>query len=291
MKQSIAFLAAILILTLQACLPNPLDIQVPQAPPKIAVSSTVIDNNSLFVLASYSVSSLMNLDDTTGGQNPTGVGGMLIKNAMVVLSSDAGTDTLVKMYDGMYGTTRLNLSPFKQYQLFVKDLDNGRSVTATTTYIPLPKITEVKPAISRTSEDTLVKLHIAVKDNVASTGFYLMSYSTTSQYNSRAGSTDFPVSTINTTKKLELFSNADALNGTITRDFILEVGNDADTLYVHIGQIERRYYEYLTAYKRTGSLFNQLTGEPINLPTNVTTGLGYFSLYHAQRKVFFLKDY
>lgn len=286
-----ALVICILVLSLQACTPKPLDIHVAQAPPKIAVSSTVIDNHNLFVLASYSVSSMMNLDDTTGGQNTMGIGGMLLKDAMVVLISDAGTDTLTMVTDGIYATTSVNLSPFKQYQLLVKDLRNGRSVTATTSYIPLPEITETKLVVNRTSEDTIAKLRITLKDNLSGANFYLMSYSTTARSNSGAGSKDFPVADMNTIKKLELFSNADALNGTITRDFTLQTNNGSDTLYVHIGQIEKKYYEYLTAYKKTGSLFNQLTGEPINLPTNVKTGLGYFSMYEAQRKVFFLSDY
>jgi hypothetical protein len=91
-------------------------------------------------------------------------------------------------------------------------------------------------------------------------------------------------------KRLELLTDADAKGDIIDKSFELLV-SPSDTVVVTVGKIENHYFKYLDAYKRTGYLINQLTGEPINLPTNISGGFGYFSLFVPQRKVFNLKEY
>lgn len=279
--------------TYTACTPKPLDINVTQAPPKMVIANTVMDNNTLLLMATYSINSLNNLNDTSGGASPSGIGGMLIKNAMVVLRSDTRSDTLQKQTDGIYSSDHLGLIPYANYTLWVKDLDNGREIVASSAYSPAPEIMEIKPVITRTAEDTIVKIHIVMDNSPAYTGFFVMTYGTLNPKSASTlpGNAKFPVASVDAIKTLELFTGSDAINGTISIDFILNDIASDDTLFVQIGQIEKRYYEYLSAYKRTGSLFNQLTGEPITLPTNVLPGLGYFSLYEARRNIFFLKDF
>ena len=89
-------------------------------------------------------------------------------------------------------------------------------------------------------------------------------------------------------KQLELLqSNATAA---LSHSFTIKA-SAGDTLVVQVCRVDGGYYKYLQAYKRTGYLINQLTGEPINLPTNVQTGYGYFALCKPNRYVFDMKEY
>jgi Domain of unknown function (DUF4249) len=62
-----------------------------------------------------------------------------------------------------------------------------------------------------------------------------------------------------------------------------------DTLVVALSNIPKDYYEFLSAYKRSGNLFTQLIGEPINLPTNVQGGYGYFAMIRPKLKLVILE--
>jgi hypothetical protein len=59
---------------------------------------------------------------------------------------------------------------------------------------------------------------------------------------------------------------------------------------VALSNIPKGYYEYLAAYKRSGNLLSQLTGEPVNLPTNVQGGYGYFALTKPSIKTVILQE-
>ncbi|MBK8699366.1 MAG: DUF4249 family protein [Saprospiraceae bacterium] len=52
-----------------------------------------------------------------------------------------------------------------------------------------------------------------------------------------------------------------------------------DTLAVALSHITKEHFNYLSAYKKNGSIFNSLLSEPVRkFPTNVKNGFGFFSL-------------
>jgi hypothetical protein len=65
----------------------------------------------------------------------------------------------------------------------------------------------------------------------------------------------------------------------------------SDTIAVTLSNISEGYFKFLTAYRKSGSLFNQITGEPIDYPTNVVNGYGYFNTYYPDVRVFDLSVY
>ena len=80
------------------------------------------------------------------------------------------------------------------------------------------------------------------------------------------------------------------VTGELTQQYTLKL-SPRDTLIVQVARIDEGYFKYLQTYKRTGYLINQLTGEPINLPTNIQTGYGYFAIYKPHRYVFALQKH
>jgi hypothetical protein len=274
------------------CQPKPIDIEIEQGAPILTISSATTDKNTLVVSVGYSTNSLKSLDDTTGG-TPKIPAGMLLRNAVVTLSSSHNSriDTLPLLMDGIYGSTELDLVENVPYTLNVFAEGKGLIGTATTTYFDAAEPQTVLPGVKRTQVDTSVRLALNWP-RVNTDDYYFVSYFTTKQkrrykpspYAMAASLASFQPA------QLFLFSAADARHGSIAANLPLHCSGN-DTLIVHVGKIDQAYFNYLTSYKKTGVLINQLTGEPINLPSNVMKGLGFFTLSVPARYQFFLNEY
>ena len=275
-------LTTALIGLLLGCQPPALPIDVQQEAPKLALASSVIDANTVFVAVTYSTNSL----NTVAGNQ------LSVPSALVVLSSAESRDTLRQLYPGLYGATSLNLEPNSVYTLTVSDNVAGSSVTGSCSYVPLGTVNAVKPTVSRTASETTVSLRVDVQDDLSQTDYYVMNYSKVNPaaVPTAIGVSNFQAFGVSSIKKLELFSDADAVQGRIVRDFPLNI-DPTDTLYTSVSRIEKGFYEYLTAYKRSGSGFIDLGSEPVTLPTNVVPGLGYFYLNETKRSSFILTSY
>ena len=64
-----------------------------------------------------------------------------------------------------------------------------------------------------------------------------------------------------------------------------------DTIAVTLSNISEGYYKFLSTYLKSGNIINQITGEPIDYPTNVNNGYGYFSAHYPDVKIFDLGKY
>ena len=52
-----------------------------------------------------------------------------------------------------------------------------------------------------------------------------------------------------------------------------------DSIAVTLSNISKNYYNYLVLRNESGSLYNQLNLEPLNYPTNVVNGYGFFNAH------------
>ena len=275
------------------CSPLPIPITIEEAKPKIAISSTAIDANTVMVIASYSINSLANLNYSTTGNSPALPDGILIDKALVTISDGTKVYTLDKIYPGVYVNNNMNLKEGMQYNLSVKDLQEGKQISANTTYYETLKADKLLPIVTRKPKDTTIQLKMRLLDNAATINYYVMAYDhiNPSTVPSPVNSPNFSIVDISAVKKVEIFSSAEAVNGVIDKTFTILDTKPTDTLFVHYGKIDKGYFNYLSSYKKTGSLINQITAEPITLPTNIITGFGYFALYNVEREFFDLKKF
>jgi hypothetical protein len=277
-------LAAVLF---QSCKPKPIDIAVPQQQRKLAISSAMYDEHTLFVSAGYSVSSMQRLSDTTSepGAAP-GSGGLTVNDGLVTITDAAGrTDTLPRVASGLYGNRDLRLSPGARYTLRVLDRATGIAASAETVYEPTPQVALLQPRVQRSATDTAVRLRYRL-EGVQPGEYYFVSYTSVSvKGGGLAGKVGLAALNAFEPRKLELISGSDALAGVLENEVPL-FAKGSDSLYVHCGRIEKAYFEYLAAYKRSGNLVSQLSGEPVHLPANIRSGYGYFALYLPERRLF-----
>lgn len=271
--------------------PKPLTIDIPQRKDEPVIASTMPDDRTLLVSAGYSLDAITNIDDSTN--NSRIPKSMLIDSGMVSISEAGGTArNLTKVSAGMYATTGLQLKEGSTYTLQVADYRKGVTATATTTYMPQPTRGQVVPAyMGDKNGDTLFKLSVTIPD-AQKGAHYFMGYTTTRQL--RENVKLFTQSPSQNTaaiagfepKQIEMIQSN--VTGELTQQYTLKL-SPRDTLIVQVARIDEGYFKYLQTYKRTGYLINQLTGEPINLPTNIQTGYGYFAIYKPHRYVFALQ--
>ena len=63
-----------------------------------------------------------------------------------------------------------------------------------------------------------------------------------------------------------------------------------DTLAVMLSNVEEDYYNFMKLREDTRFGLAAAIGEPINYPSNVEGGLGFFSLYAPDVRVFILEN-
>jgi hypothetical protein len=271
-----------------SCKPKPIDIDVPQKKATITVSSACLDAHTVAVLATYSSTSLQQLLDTNKENGKLVIPkSLLVDSALVTIRTVGGnTDTLSINSDGLYVKNGLDLQPGVQYVLTVIDHRKGMTAFATTTFQPTPGVEYLLPEKVNSGKEIITRLKVRL-NNARPDDFYFLSYNTLR--NARENAIPLPMNqralNLFVPKQIEVFTGEGSSNGLLEKALTLQVKAD-DTLVLQVAQVDKAYYEYLKAYKRTGALINQLTGEPINLPSNVSGGLGYFSLYQPVRRLY-----
>ena len=256
----------------------------------LVVSAATTDEHTALVSAAYSINSLLSLEDTVNGANLPA--DMLLGNATLTLAGPNGKpDTLQYLADGLYGNRSLNLRPGATYNLDIYQPGKGLVATASTTYFPAPDIDTMLIKVDRTAQDTTITLTVKL-GSVAKSDYYFVSYHSSVKGRKGGTSPDAMPATLASfsPKQLTLLSGEEMQQGSLVKTIPLTCRSN-DTLLVHAAKIDKAYYDYLTMYKRSGALINQLTGEPINLPSNVVKGLGYFALSVPVRSVFYLQDH
>lgn len=273
--------------------PKPLTIDIPQRKDQPVIASTMPDDRTLLVSAGYSLDAITNISDSNSNNKiPKS---MLIDSGMISIAEAGGTArNLTKLSAGMYATTGIQLKEGSTYTLQLADYRKGVTATATTTYMPQPARGQVTPTyIGDKNGDTLYKLNVTIPD-AKQGAHYFMGYTTTRQLRenvkllTQSPSQNAAAIAGFEAKQIEMIQSN--VTGELTQQYTLKL-SPQDTLIVQVARIDEGYFKYLQTYKRTGYLINQLTGEPINLPTNIETGYGYFAIYKPHRYVFALKKH
>ena len=71
---------------------------------------------------------------------------------------------------------------------------------------------------------------------------------------------------------------------------LFEIGA-SDSIVVTVSNVSQSYYEYLQANERAQGILSQVTQEPINRPTNVNGGRGFFNAHFPDFRYFDLKEW
>jgi len=267
---SIAF---VLLLLFVGCKPKSLEIDIPEATPKIVVNSYAADG--LIVL--FLTKSFTPLADTADANfikelGISGADAKIIYGSSVFDFIEIPPDSL-----GIKGVYLAEVATFGANQEIKLEVsaDGFDRVTATTNL--LARVEEFDAEAIRFPFDTAY-----------ATVFYTFGDVNPNQHNYYAlgisgGEEEDLFKGIDTLRKLNmskfvLFDELEFPYSTIDGAVNI-LAEKNDTLTIGLSHISKEYYEYLQVFQKGGSFFSSITKEPINYPTNVIGGYGFFNAY------------
>jgi Domain of unknown function (DUF4249) len=296
------FFGLLLSAFLGACEPDPIDISLPAAEPRLVLASGLSSVRDTLAGFPFADSALVVTVSRTMGALSGASGGLtdsalifdhLATHARVVLLGNGRADTLRPLESGAYYLPQPPLRTQTPYTLQVYDSTTQLTCQAVAYYLPRMKFDYLRPVVHRTPADTTVTLDYQLTDRPGRS-FYLVQYNPLSSSLAPAKPDVQDVNslfaTLQNEQRLRLLTDNDFQAGRYTAHERLAVGA-RDTVLVGVAQISEEYYRFLQAYQKSGKLFNQITGEPIRYPTNVENGYGFFGLHTQGGQLLFLDLY
>ena len=286
-----SFPLLVIVILFSNCRPKPIDIDVKPAAEKLVICSQIIPNSVMVVGVTRSFSPLDSGGNADTLQNSF-LDRILVQNAIVTVTHPGGTDSLYMLAPGVYASLNVLLEDYGTYTVHAKDPSTGEEVSATTELLPRERFDSIQPFKRLVDNDTAAFVHYELTDFPNSEDYYVACYYRKSQDTSAFDINNYFSRGTNELNSFDLISDEDFdANGKLSRDQQLFNVGMTDTIACTVSHITKGYYEFLTAYKRSSSLFNQLSGEPINYPTNVENGYGYFNAHIPDVRFFYLINY
>lgn len=284
-KISYCFLVSLFLFS---CKPEAIELDVPQAPEKIAVASQQVEGGLLVVTLSRTFSALSAKKPNLLDSNMTLPEELLVRGATVQLIRGGEEITLREVSSGVYATEELTQFDYYSYTLKVVDAEKKQTVSAQTTMLPKVQFDEVN-VIRNPEKENDYLIHYRFQDLPGIANWYVVNYYTKDNRNDSLP--DNPANVDYIAKRMleqrldyDLICEADIQGGqySMTKRF---TNNKLDTFAVALSNISQGYYEFLKAQKKHNTLVNQIRGEVVNLPTNISNGYGYFNLHTPHVKV------
>ena len=278
-----------------SCLPKEKEVKINKFSEKLVVNSQVIPNNIMLVSLTRSFSILSDgytPSSDEGGNTMTNdlMNKVLVEDAIVTVSYSNNIDTLYMLAPGMYAS--LTTPQYKDVEYTIHAIDKSHNLEITATEKMLSQV-EFNSA-EFVYEEGILNFKFSF-DDPSEINYYMLNIFR----KNGNGNTDPNKVDINT-----FLSNGNAyiggdvftdlnFNGTTTAAKI-KLSNyvpaaTQDTMIVTISNISIGYFNYLSVRNKVNNnIMSQVFNEPINYPTNVQNGLGFFSTHFPDTKVLIL---
>lgn len=256
-----------------ACVPEPLTIQIDQLEPAPVVWSQVFSENTAIIYFARSFGALeYNEDDSTATEQDL-LAQVLVTDGLVTLSHNNEVDTLIYLSEGLYASIETDFEEGEFYTLRATDYDLGQTVTATAEMQPFISLESISSEITSQNDSSKTVDFTYTFSDLPGDSWYALNYY--SSFDDPLEIQD-PLEATGLSETQILSDqefNSSTITGTYTLDFL-----EFDTVFVSLTSISEPYYNYLAQRQRSGSIFTQLVQEPINYPSNVEGGYGFFNL-------------
>jgi len=279
--RNIIFFAVVTTIVSVSCIPDPLDVRgVPQLEQKIVVSSQLMPGRAVALLLAKSIGAL----DASNDSDPQALlDQIVITDAVVRIDGNGESYQLTNFGNGVYGAFTLPLVIGQSYTLYVNSPTAG-VVKATTTVKPMVFFNDVDASIYISGRDTLANVNYTISD-APGPNWYMVN----AQHITRNSLEDRVLNPRVTTKMLD----DSGFDGGVKKDefkILFDEVKPGDTLVVTLSNIDKDYYDFMKLREDTRFGLAAAIGEPINYPTNVEGGLGFFNLYVPDVRTFTLKE-
>src|SRR5688500_9604490 len=280
MKTIVYFLIGSTIIV-SACLPEPLDVKgIPVVKPQIVVSTQIIPDQSVVVLLTKTFGALDASNDSNAEELLKQIA---IDDAVVTIAGPQGIYELEPLENGLYGGLIIPFEVGEEYELKVNSESLGE-VSAVTTVKPLVSFDDIKAELVFNGfDDTLAQITYRLSDPVEQNWYMLNVQQIESDeilddlLNPRAFTRLMDDQNFNGGSHQETFR-------VFPRDFI-----PGDTIAVSLSNISKDYYDFIELRLDNRFSFVEYLSEPVNYPSNVKGGRGFFNLYIPDVKIFILE--
>ena len=279
--KTISLLLVVALLQLTACLPDPLPVDgIPEVRPQIVVSSQIVPDESLVVLLTKSFGALEASDDSDPEELLESI---VVDDALVIVSGPSGSDTLSSLDNGFYGGVFISFVAGETYHLYVKSESLGE-VTAQTVVRPQVSFEEIEASLYATGyDDTLAQITYQLKDPIGPNRYMLNVQEVERE--------DFEENLLNPRAFTKLVDDGE-FDGQTFDDTFRVFPRDyepGDSIAVSLSNISPEYYDFMKLREDNRFSFIEYLSEPVNYPSNVTGGKGYFNLYIPDVRFFVLE--
>jgi hypothetical protein len=279
-SKSILLAAIFITLVVIGCIPEPLEVDgIRSIKPEIVVSTQIIPDQSLAVLLTRSFGAL----DANEDSDPESVlASIAINDAIVSIHSSNSSDTLLFLGNGIYGGLTIEFEAGKEYTLIAESSTLGR-VTSTTTVQEQVRFDDVDTDILINEfSDTTVHLSYQFTDPAGPNSYIINIV----EIDREDLIEDF-LAPREYTKLVKDQNNDETQFGDLIR---LSTRYDpGDTVAVYLSNVNNDYYEFIELRQDSRFSLTEYLSEPLNYPTNVEGGRGFFNLYLPDIKVLIIE--
>jgi hypothetical protein len=265
------FPLAVVIMLMISCLPDPLEVKfVPTAKVEMVVSTQIISDQSLVVLLTRTFGAL----DASDASDPGELLQLIaVNDALVTVQGPNGLDTLPVITNGVYGGISI---PFRTGETYRLDIESAEFGTASAT-------TQVKPRVNFEDleaelfyngfNDTLAQITYTLQDAIEK-NWYMINVQEVEQ--------EDVLENLLNPRAFTILLPDDEFNGAAYREIFRVFPRDyqrGDTIAVSLSNISEEYYEFMQVRMDNRFSLVEFVSEPVNYPSNVVGGRGYFNLY------------
>ena len=274
----------IAIITFTACQPKPIDIEVEQAPPKLVIYSQVIPNSVMLIYVSKSFGALdYSENDKADTSRNALLDRIMVKNANVSISYNGITDELkaIPEIPGLYASITIPQFINTEYKLSVIDPETALSIKSKSTMLKQIPFDEVSAKVGEGEDSINTIVSVKFTDPADEINWYMINIYGNNKENDDPNNI-FMKSTGNNVIALlddQGFNGEQFIGEQIMYQWV------SDTVFASISNISQQYYDYLVLHKKGGSAINQIFAEPINYPTNIEGGYGFFNTHYPDPRI------
>jgi len=310
MKNQILFIFLLALLLAFSCIPAPLEIDVPEAEPKIIISSQFLVDSGVAVSCMRTFSAL------SDNYMPEKINIDFINKAfglhsLVLLEHNNIIDTLYNMGMGLYfnGSVKVNVGDICYLTVHdsVLDEEEGLSVSSNVNsnavFLQSINFDTIYVKLDVKNNDTSAIVYFKITDPIGKNYYLINNYIYKESQNSIDYTSFFgdnPYAELlqeyinqsefgnmisrftnigNVENQVKLLNDSIFENLTYSDSVKFYHVSTNDTLAVSVGNISKDYYDYLVLRLKASTIYSQIMSDPINMPTNVKGGYGMFTTH------------
>lgn len=276
-------IVAMTSIALVQCIPDPLEVKnIPEVKTEIVVSTQIVPDESLVVFLSKTIGAI----DVSDNDDPLEVFNYIsVNDAIVSIEGPNGIDTLLLLGLGLYGGVDIEFIDGETYKLHVESESLGK-VEATTTAVSQVLFDSIEvERYFNGFDDTLAQVTYTIKDPVEKNHYMI---------NVQRFSLDDPPiyeRVLNPGAYTRLVNDEDFEDNEIGETFraVWDDYQPGDTVLVSLANVSEEYYDYLKLRLDNRFGLVEFVSEPINYPSNVQGGRGFFNLHIPDMRFFIME--